>query len=184
MKKIPTIFVRDPENPDRILLDQIHPACRWVFDGEGTPTRKYDGTCVLLDVQGRWFARRQVKVGKSAPEGYIPVDRDDVTGKVFGWEPMENSGWKSMHAEALFRQEGEFWLPGTYELCGPKINGNPERLHGHMLVAHSAAQVIPLPAEMFRPLDMALWVKSQGWEGIVWHHPDGRMAKLKVRDLF
>ena len=21
-----------------------------------------------------------------------------------------------------------------------------------------------------------------GWEGTVWHHPDGRMAKLKVRD--
>jgi hypothetical protein len=22
-----------------------------------------------------------------------------------------------------------------------------------------------------------------GWEGVVWHHPDGRMAKLKARDL-
>ena len=24
--------------------------------------------------------------------------------------------------------------------------------------------------------------RQWGWEGIVWHHPDGRMAKLKVRD--
>ena len=23
----------------------------------------------------------------------------------------------------------------------------------------------------------------EGFEGVVWHHPDGRMAKLKVRDL-
>jgi hypothetical protein len=25
--------------------------------------------------------------------------------------------------------------------------------------------------------------KAFGWEGVVWHHPDGRMAKLKARDL-
>ncbi len=29
--------------------------------------------------------------------------------------------------------------------------------------------------------DLADW--GHGWEGIVWHHPDGRMAKLKARDL-
>ena len=25
--------------------------------------------------------------------------------------------------------------------------------------------------------------RDEGWEGVVWHHPDGRMVKLKVRDL-
>jgi len=27
------------------------------------------------------------------------------------------------------------------------------------------------------------WFKDQDIEGIVWHHPDGRMIKLKKRDF-
>lgn len=30
---------------------------------------------------------------------------------------------------------------------------------------------------------MALWLADEGVEGVVWHHPDGRMAKLKGRDF-
>lgn len=30
---------------------------------------------------------------------------------------------------------------------------------------------------------IARWAGERGWEGIVWHHPDGRMAKLKARDF-
>ena len=36
------------------------------------------------------------------------------------------------------------------------------------------------------PLDfdgLAVWLHAHPWEGIVWHHPDGRMAKLKKRDF-
>jgi len=27
------------------------------------------------------------------------------------------------------------------------------------------------------------WMTGRDVEGIVWHHPDGRMAKLKLRDF-
>ena len=47
MHKIPTLFRRDPDDRKRVL-PEANPACQWVLDGEGTPTRKYDGTCVLL----------------------------------------------------------------------------------------------------------------------------------------
>jgi hypothetical protein len=30
---------------------------------------------------------------------------------------------------------------------------------------------------------LARYLDGLGHEGIVWHHPDGRMAKLKVRDF-
>ena len=30
---------------------------------------------------------------------------------------------------------------------------------------------------------LAAWLRACPWEGIVWHHPDGRMAKLKRRDF-
>ncbi len=43
MKKIPTLFIRDPENP-RYVTEEVHPDCQWVTRGEGVPTRKYDGT--------------------------------------------------------------------------------------------------------------------------------------------
>lgn len=32
------------------------------------------------------------------------------------------------------------------------------------------------------PADVIALCREWGWEGTVWHHPDGRMAKLKVRD--
>lgn len=44
MKKIPTIFKRNPENM-RELLNEPQPDCLWVFSGEGVATRK--------DVDGR-----------------------------------------------------------------------------------------------------------------------------------
>ncbi|MFC5181831.1 hypothetical protein [Actinomadura harenae] len=36
------------------------------------------------------------------------------------------------------------------------------------------------------PLDydgLAAWLHAHPYEGIVWHHPDGRLAKLKRRDM-
>lgn len=58
MQKIPTMFVRDPDNM-RYVIDEVTPGCEWVLAGEGTPTRKYDGTCVMFD-GAEWWARREV----------------------------------------------------------------------------------------------------------------------------
>lgn len=183
MKKIPTIFKRDPENM-RHVTDQVHPDCQWVLDGEGIITRKYDGTCVKLDSDGGWWARREVKKGKPAPENFILEEFDETTGKMQGWEPIEQSSFHKFWQEAV---EGENWEPGTYELCGPKINGNPEDYVFHELVRHQDAYVIPIvfPATKRHPKlleELVLHLAEKGWEGIVVHHPDGRMAKLKARD--
>ena len=135
----------------------------------------------MLDDEGRWWARRVVKPGKATPANFVPVETDDVTGKTVGWEPIEQSPFAKFHAEALGDGPGiQGWQPGTYELIGPKINGNPERHRVHVLVRHGAAyfsQVRPP-----RPVQLIAQCRWLGWEGIVWHHPDGRMAKLKVSD--
>ena len=47
MKKIPTIFKRNPGNM-RELFNEPNPFCQWVFAGEGAATQKYDGTCVNI----------------------------------------------------------------------------------------------------------------------------------------
>ena len=180
MRKIPTLFVRDPDDRKHVL-DEVTPGGLWVLSGEGVATRKYDGTCVLIRRDGlavHGFARREVKPGKQPPPNFVQADSDDVTGKVVGWEPIEQSGFAKFFAEAITGDEP----PGTYELCGPKINGNPEGFAEHVLIPHADATVMPLAY----PVDyegLRVRLLANEWEGVVWHHPDGRMVKLKRRDF-
>lgn len=111
MQKIQTLFVRNPEDR-RHVLPEVTPGCEWVMSGEGQATRKFDGTCVLLDADG-WWARREVKPGKRAPANYRPISTDETTGKTVGWEPIAQSSFAKFHAEAV-------------ENCGPP-EGRPGR---------------------------------------------------------
>ena len=180
MEKIPTLFVRDDQDR-KYVTREVNPGCEWVPDGEGTPTRKYDGTCVMYDPEdGGWWARREVKPGKAEPPNFRPVAHDDTTGKTVGWEPVEQSAFAKWHAQAidgLAEQE-----PGTYELIGPKVNGNPEGEPTHRLVAHALADVMDVPDRSYDGI-AAVLAASPGIEGIVFHHPDGRMVKIKRRDF-
>lgn len=196
MKKIPTLFKRDPDDM-RHVLPEVTPGCEWVVEGEGVATRKYDGTCVMLDPRGLWWARREVRPDKQPPDGWVEVDRDDTTGKRVGWEPLSQSGFFKFVNEALSNGYLGYLSvpqsfdgappPGTYELLGPKVNGNPEGVNGHhVLVMHgytAAVDEVPL-RESPRTFDaLGPWLSQRNWEGVVWHHPDGRMAKLKKRDF-
>lgn len=180
MKKIPTIFIRDWANDPRYVTREPNPECKWVFEGGGVATRKFDGTCVRFD-GGRWWARREVKKGKQAPPDFLLIEEDEQTGKRVGWEPAERSGFAKWLQAALDHNPLSSWPDGTYELIGPKINGNPENWSAHDLIKHSLAiQLGDVP----RDYDgLAAWLHSHPYEGIVWHHEDGRMAKLKRRDV-
>lgn len=96
-------------------------------------------------------------------------------------EALEDAteGLKDMilYAQALYQG-----VPaGTYELCGPKVNGNPEGTNAHVLVRHVDAERLTSPPRDYDGL--AVWLADSDFEGIVWHHPDGRMVKLKRRDF-
>jgi len=181
MKKIPTIFKRNQENMKE-LLNEPHPDCDWVFKGEGTATRKYDGTCCLVK-EGKLYKRREIKKGKPIPEEFEMADHDEVTGKTVGWMPVTDSAEDVWHREAFTGKE----LDGTYELCGPKIQKNPENFHihvifsrSHVLISHNTAQIFPSVERTFDGIKTFL--AGVDTEGIVFHHPDGRMAKIKKRD--
>lgn len=190
MRKIPTLFQRTEDR--RYVTDQVTPGCEWVLAGEGRATRKYDGTCILIRRDGlalHAFARREVKPGKEPPANWVEVDHDDVTGKRVGWEPVEQSGFARWFDEAA---QG-FEPPGTYELCGPKINGNPEHFRNHCLIPHGERVLLserwlngPISAgDLYRrfPGVVSAAAGRLAIEGIVWWHPDGRKAKLKRRDF-
>lgn len=184
VRKIPTLFKRDPDDM-RHVTREVHPDCQWVIDGEGVATLKYDGTCVMRDSEGQWWARREVKTPKPAPPNFVMVEVDAVTAKMVGWEPIGQSPFAKYHAEALIETESGVsqrgWPAGTYELVGPKINGNPERLDEHYLWAHAYSSVLESAPRDFARL--AKYLADFDGEGIVWHGPDGRMAKLKKRDF-
>ncbi len=170
--------------PDQVwsrVLDKPHRDCGWVFAGEGLATRKYDGTsCLIKD--GELYKRRELKKGQVAPVEFVAVDVDEETGKTVGWIPVGSGPEDRWHREAFGRIET---LPtvyeGTYELCGPHVQGNPEQLPEDTLIAHSSAQsfsVVPTDYEGLKAM-----LAQSDIEGIVWHHPDGRMAKIKKRDF-
>lgn len=176
MKKIPTIFKRNPENM-REILDEQHPDCGWVFSGEGVATRKYDGTCVKIE-KGQYFKRREVKPGKKVPVDFIEEQYDETTGKRVGWIPVNTKSKEDRwHMEAF-----DAGLPdGTYELVGPKIQGNPEKYDAHTLIAHaSAIEYFDVPRTFCGLRD---WLVDKDIEGLVFHHPDGHMGKIKKRDF-
>ena len=176
MKKIPTIFKRNPEKRS-LVLNEITTGCEWVLNGEGFPTRKYDGTCCKIEA-GKLYKRRELKKDSKRPDGFDFVNYDESTGKTIGWVPVsETNPEDKWHREAY----NMILDDGTYELLGPKIQGNPEKKSRHVLLKHSYAEVLPEIERSFEGIKTFL--SERDIEGIVFHHPDGRMAKIKKRDF-
>jgi hypothetical protein len=178
VKKIPTIFERDWEGDRSRVLPTPTPGCEWVFAGEGVVTKKYDGSACLYE-DGQLWKRHEVREGKATPEGFRQVEDDLETGKTVGWVPVGDGPEDKWHRDALARATEEL-NPGTYELIGPKVQGNPEQVAQHELVPHSKAPQYEV-TRTYEGLRLAL--AALDIEGFVFHHPDGRMAKIKARDF-
>jgi hypothetical protein len=177
MKKVPTLFERDWNgNPGRVTRE-VHPGCEWVVAGEGRPTRKFDGTCCMIR-DCRLYKRRELRKGEVPPANFEAADTDGETGKTVGWMPVGDGPEDRYHRDAFASEPG--LRDGTYELIGPKVQGNPEKWQAHQLIEHGAFAEDDVP----RDFDgLAAWLVEHDVEGIVWHHPDGRMVKIKGRDF-
>jgi hypothetical protein len=177
MKKIPTLFKRDFTN-NSVIYDAYNDGTEWVRNGEGVATRKYDGTSVLIR-NHKMYKRYELRLGKTAPPDFEQVDLDETTGKAVGWVPVGQGPEDKYFREAIDGL-GDYPNDGTYELLGPKVQGNPEHAETHYLKMHTAAeQYDDVPVE-FEALKK--WLEDKDIEGIVWHHPDGRMVKIKKKD--
>ncbi len=181
MKKISTLFKKDPANLGRII-NEINPENAWVFAGEGIATRKFDGTSVAI-INGTIHKRYDVKKGKSVPSGAIPCQEADlVSGHHPHWLPCDrNKPEDRFFFEALDNLDEI--KDGTFELCGPKIQGNPEKLAVHTLIPHGK-EVIDISDFTFEGFRVLLEDDNLDIEGIVFHHKsDGRMCKLRKSDF-
>lgn len=177
MKKIISLFQRNYEG-DRLVRDEITPGAEWVIAGEGVATRKFDGTCCMVK-DGALYKRYDAKKGKTPPSGFIPAqDPDATTGHWPGWLAVGEGPEDQYHREAWRRPE--VYSDGTYELVGPKINGNAEECGYHVLVRHGEHVFHDAPRD-FDGLKGFLMLEPV--EGLVWHHQDGRMVKIKAKDF-
>ena len=180
MKKIPTMFERDWHGDRSLVLNKPNPECDWVFAGEGVATRKYDGMCTAV-IDGKLWKRREIKPGQTPPLGWVPLALDEVTGKETGWVPV-GDGPEDKYLREAFDNTFQTSPPmdGTFEFVGPKSQGNVEKSDHHLLLLHGCTELPDAP----RTFDGLRDYLSTGvFEGIVFHHPDGRMAKIKGRDF-
>jgi hypothetical protein len=180
MKKIPTLFKRDFTN-NGAIIPEYSEGTEWVLAGEGVATRKYDGTSVLIR-DHKMFKRYEYKDGKTPPIDFEEADYDKTTGKHVGWVQVGNGSEDKWFREAIKsgNPDDVSLLDGTYELLGPKVQGNPENFSKHMLKKHSLAteyEDVPVEFEALKE-----WLSDKDIEGLVWHHPDGRMVKIKKKD--
>jgi len=180
MQKIISLFQRNYDG-DHLVRDEVTPGAEWVIAGEGVATRKWDGTCCMLK-EGQLYKRYDAKKGKTPPEGFNPAqDPDPVTGHWPGWLKVSDTAKEDKWFREAFENTPIDELhDGTYELCGPKVNGNPENLDEHVLVQHGNITIADLPRDFYH---ISSYLSVAGIEGIVWHHPDGRMVKIKAKDF-
>lgn len=182
MKKIISLFQRNYDG-DRLVRDEVVPGAEWVLAGEGTPTRKWDGTCVKIE-NGRMWKRYEVKKGKTPPPGFVAAnDVDPTTGKQQGWLRAGDGPDDRWHREALANNDAEAadYPDGTYELVGPKVQGNPDGFGRLTLVPHGAERLSGVPCTFEGIRDYLL--QHNLIEGIFWHRDNGDMVKIKARDF-
>lgn len=179
MKKIPTVFLRDNRGH---AINQINPGCE-VALAIGVPTRKWDGTCCLIR-GGKLYKRLEWDEKKgNAPASWLHHDFDPAIRHGHGWIPVGDGPDDWMHREAFARgkDDAEDALhDGTYELVGPRVGKNPERLDRHLLVPHGRDEMVSVP----RDFDgLRAWLGEVRTEGIVWWVNGEPAAKLKRRDF-
>ena len=184
MRKIPTLFRRTPDM--RSITTEPNPECQWVFNGEGYPMRKLNGmACAIMD-DGQYVKRREIAAGSDIPPDFIHAAFDETTGKTFGWIPIDFALRENIWFVEGYQNCSDIRV-GTYELIGPKVQANAEAdLCGdrNVIVRHDDAHRLRLE-EIDRSFE-GIKAKFERWphiEGYVWHHPDGRMAKIKLRDF-
>ncbi len=179
MKKIISLFQRNYDT-DRLVRDEVVPGAEWVVAGEGVATRKWDGTCCMV-LCGVFFKRYDVKKGKYPPPDFMPAqEHDPTTGHWPGWVPVTNKPEDQYHIEA--------WQPftpdGTYELLGPKIQGNAEHASAHVLMPHGVHELPDAPRDF---AGLREYFLAHDIEGIVWWrnkgNPDCDKVKIKAKDF-
>ena len=183
MEKIPTIFDRDEKFK---VVNKVREGCEWVFAGEGNATEKIDGTNIRLTIRAGQCVRVEKRRNPSKAQKQV--------GVIDGWyvDADEYGKEDKWIYEAARNTDFTEWPDGEHscEAVGPKIQGNPLGLEKHRCVPFNLE--IPSYDDVPRTFDSlrdalanldSKFAPNHVAEGIVFHHPDGRRAKIKRKDF-
>lgn len=188
MKKIPTLFRRDDNGVITRAL------AIGVDVRELRATVKVDGACCMVR-DGKLYKRRELKKQHETPVDFELIDTDPVTDKRVGWMPVTDApedkwfraGFDDI--KTTFASAGYTVPDGTYELLGPKINGNPTKQERHTLSKHGVNGCGIAPGlegswkfDELKDVLLQDWWPDE-WEGIVWWDHEKPVCKIKVKDF-
>lgn len=182
MKKMPSLFVREFEGHNKVnITDTVTSGCEWVLNGEGEATRKYDGTCCLVQ-DGEIYKRFDYKQGRKLPDGAIPCQKeaDPITGHFPHWVKCDaDNPSDKWHIKAF--QKYRNLENGTYELCGEHFQKNIDGVctSGDILIPHGKDFI-----KVDRTFEaIKQYLHDNYIEGIVFHRCNGEMCKIKRSDF-
>ena len=185
MPKLESPFIRKDINNKYIVTPEIDPNYTWVFEDESVRAiEKLDGTNVSIVIENNKIV--------SVWNRENPVDMLEISPIMDGVRVSYQKGYCKF-------TDGQYFG----EVIGEKINGNKHDIKGNiwiplskmwnMLSYNSWGQYpkdFDTISEWFKNGLISLYgmqshngAKDKYCEGIVFTHPDGRMAKLR-RDMF
>ena len=194
MPKLECPFVREMTNQEGgiyVVIDKINPGYEWVFeDDKVMAIEKLHGTNVSIVIENGVLVSIWNRTERIIP--FVTHSKVHIVERI-------TESFKKGYLDLL----GDCQYFG--ELIGEKINGNPYKIKGHLWIPFSTfaqkhlkykswgkypkdfttisewfKELIPLYASMIHGEEG----REKGFvEGIVFTHPDGRMAKLRG-DMF
>lgn len=178
MKKMRTLF---EQNESFKVIDKLRDENKFILEDNYSVYRKRDGTSILIknNIMYKRYDANELK-GKKIPENSIPCQEHPAPSGSFPvWVRCKREDPSDkFHFEAFDKKYS--WDNGTYELCGPKINGNKEDLSSHILIFHKSEK-LEIGDLSFRGIEE--YFKRNLIEGLVIeNNENGLMTKIRRKD--
>lgn len=158
MKKLPTLFPKDPNNlrlvlPEKSIIELNPEDTKVYIKLDGRACAVINGN-LYVRYDARLFKKKRGKIIKKYTKeeieekmqeqypGAIPCqDPDEKSGHWPHWIPIDPTNNDHLYVidgyqNSLFLYDIEKLPDGTYEHIGPKVNNNPYQIDKHYLIKH------------------------------------------------
>lgn len=188
--KLKSPFIRATnEKGDWCVTDKIEPGYEWIFEKGVRAVDKLHGTNICVNIQGGVLETIDNRTSRVITSCNIPI-KGNSSKFLIGVMNACDRGWLT--------EDGVYYG----ELIGPDINKNlhktdqylfvpfnylSEKYHWHSWIQNKYPKDFNSISEWFKELPSLfserIFKEKVLAEGLVFYHPDGRMAKLR-RDMF
>ena len=145
MKKIPTIFPKDPTDLGQVTDGVLMPGIEHFkikIDGtacmikDGKPFCRFDAK-LFKRKKGKVIHYTMEEVISKLPHGAIACQKpDEKSGHFPHWIPVLDTDPGQKYILEGFLNLGDTLIDGTYECVGPKLQGNPHGEDKHLWIPH------------------------------------------------